>query len=106
MHEADSALIMKIRSFLPEMSQAEKRIAQNVLANPREIVQMSITELAARSKVSDATVVRFCRRLGMQGYQEMKVTLAQDLVSPIESIRWNTPCASSTSASLSRRSTC
>jgi len=86
MHEADSALIMKIRSFLPEMSQAEKRIAQNVLANPREIVQMSITELAARSKVSDATVVRFCRRLGMQGYQEMKVTLAQDLVSPIESI--------------------
>ena len=86
MHEADSALIMKIRSFLPDMSQAENRIAQNVLANPREIVQMSITELAARSKVSDATVVRFCRRLGMHGYQEMKVTLAQDLVSPIESI--------------------
>ena len=47
---------------------------------------MSITELADRSDVSDATVVRFCRRLGMQGYQEMKVTLAQDLVSPIESI--------------------
>lgn len=86
MHEADSALIMKMQSFLPEMSKAEKRIAQIILDGPREIVQMSITELAARSKVSDATVVRFCRRLGMQGYQEMKVTLAQDLVSPIESI--------------------
>lgn len=86
MHEADSALIMKMQSFLPEMSKAEKRIAQIILDDPREIVQMSITELAARSKVSDATVVRFCRRLGMQGYQEMKVTLAQDLVSPIESI--------------------
>ena len=86
MPATDSALIMKMHSFLPDMSKAEKRIAQIILDNPRDIVQMSITELAARSKVSDATVVRFCRRLGMQGYQEMKVTLAQDLVSPIESI--------------------
>ena len=86
MPATDSALIMKMHSFLPDMSKAEKRIAQIILDNPRDIVQMSITELAARSKVSDATVVRFCRRLGMQGYQEMKVILAQDLVSPIESI--------------------
>lgn len=86
MNETNSALILKIRSCLPDMSTAEKRIAQNILDNPRDIVHLSITELAARSQVSDATVVRFCRRLGMHGYQEMKVTLAQDLVSPIENI--------------------
>lgn len=84
--EGDSALLLKLRACLPEMSRAEARIAQNILDNPRDIVHLSITELAERSKVSDATVVRFCRRLGMQGYQELKVTLAQDLVSPIESI--------------------
>ena len=87
MHEGDSALLLRIRSCLGEMSGAEQRIAQNILDNPRDIVHLSITELAVRSKVSDATVVRFCRRrLGMQGYQELKVALAQDLVSLIESI--------------------
>lgn len=84
--EGNSALLLKIRASLPGMSSAEQRIAQNILERPRDIVHLSITELAASSRVSDATVVRFCRRLGMQGYQEMKVTLAQDLVSPIESI--------------------
>ena len=86
MATGDSALLMKIRSCLPDMSGAEQRIANNILQHPRDIVHLSITELAEQSKVSDATVVRFCRRLGMQGYQEMNVTLAQDLVSPIESI--------------------
>lgn len=87
MPDGDSALLLRIRSNLLQMSDAEKRIAQNILECPRDIVHLSITELAERSRVSDATVVRFCRRrLGMQGYQEMKVALAQDLVSPIESI--------------------
>ncbi|MBR5224223.1 MAG: MurR/RpiR family transcriptional regulator [Clostridia bacterium] len=87
MHEGDSALLLRIRASLGEMSAAETRIAENILAHPRDIVHLSITELAERSQVSDASVVRFCRkRLGMQGYQELKVALAQDLVSPIESI--------------------
>ena len=87
MYEENSALLLKIRSGFEEMSGAEKRIAENILKHPRDIVHLSITELAERSSVSDATVVRFCRRrLGMQGYQEMKVALAQDLVSPIERI--------------------
>ena len=87
MHEGESALLLRIRSGFEEMSGAEKRIAQNILDHPRDIVHLSITELAEQSQVSDASVVRFCRkRLGMQGYQELKVALAQDLVSPIESI--------------------
>ena len=87
MYEGNSALLMRIKDAFDEMSGAEKRIADNILKSPRDIVHLSITELAERSSVSDATVVRFCRRrLGMQGYQEMKVALAQDLVSPIESI--------------------
>ena len=87
MHEGQSALLLRIRASLDEMSGAETRIARNILEHPRDIVHLSITELAERSQVSDASVVRFCRkRLNMQGYQELKVALAQDLVSPIESI--------------------
>lgn len=81
-----SALLTKLRAYMQDLSQAEQRISRTILENPQEIIHLSITDLAERSKVSDATVVRFCRKLGMTGYQEMKVTLAQDLVSPLERI--------------------
>ncbi|HEY8463420.1 MAG TPA: MurR/RpiR family transcriptional regulator [Bacillota bacterium] len=86
MSTTDSALVMKIQSFIPSLSNTEKRIAEYLLSHLREVIYLSITDLAERSKVSDATIVRFCKRLGMQGYQELKVMIAQDLVSPIESI--------------------
>jgi len=78
--------MLKIQSCLPDMSATERRIAQYILDHPTDIISLSITELAARSRVSDATVVRFCRFLGMQGYQALKIALAQDIVSPIERI--------------------
>ena len=86
MQEMQSALLTKLRAYMQDLSQAEQRISRTILENPQEIIHLSITDLAERSKVSDATVVRFCRKLGMTGYQEMKVTLAQDLVSPLERI--------------------
>ena len=82
----DSALLMKISHYLPDFSNMERRIADYILAHPKEVIHLSITELASRSNASDATIVRFCKRLGMQGYQELRVALAQDVVSPIESI--------------------
>jgi DNA-binding MurR/RpiR family transcriptional regulator len=58
---------------------AEKRVAQVILSNPREAVHYSITQLAEKAEVSDATVVKFCKRLGYKGYQEFKIMLAQDV---------------------------
>ncbi|NLY92085.1 MAG: MurR/RpiR family transcriptional regulator [Firmicutes bacterium] len=84
--KTDSALVMKIKSFMPSLSNTEKKIAEYILSHLRDVINLSITDLAERSKVSDASIVRFCKRLGMQGYQELKVMIAQDIVSPIESI--------------------
>lgn len=42
--------------------------------------------MAVKCGVSDATVVKLCKCLHMHGYQELKVTLAQDIVSPLERI--------------------
>ena len=86
MSATTSPLMMKIEACLPNMSHAETLVARYILEHPTEIIGLSITALAAQSGASEATVVRFCRRLGMQGYQELKVTLAQDVVSPIETI--------------------
>lgn len=87
MASVESALMHKINAYQGTLPAAEKRIATYVLEHPGDIIYMSITELANASQASDATVVRFCRRLGMQGYQDLKVQLAQDLVSPMERIQ-------------------
>ena len=74
----ESALFT-IRSFLPELPQAEKKAAEYVLAEPRNVIHYNITELARRSGVSQAAIVRLCRRIGMKGFQEFKLRLSQDV---------------------------
>lgn len=58
----------------------EKKIAQYVLENYEEVLNCNITELADKAKVSDASVVRFCRSVGYKGYQEFKVNAARDVL--------------------------
>ena len=43
------------------------------------IIYLSITELAEYTKVAEATILRFCRSLGFNGYQEFKLNMAQEL---------------------------
>lgn len=48
--------------------------------DPRRVIYMSITDLAAATGVAEATVLRFCRLLGFNGYQEFRLNLAQGIV--------------------------
>lgn len=75
-----SNTLLNIKSIYPSFKPAERRVADYVLRSPRLVVHISITELAKASKVSDATVVKFCKRLGYKGFQEFKILLAQDIV--------------------------
>lgn len=61
---------------------AEKKVADYVLQFPEEAINMTITELSEKSDVSDATIVRFCKKLGFNGYQHFKMTLAKKFVNP------------------------
>jgi RpiR family carbohydrate utilization transcriptional regulator len=81
-----SSTALRIRSIYDDLGEAEKRIANLLLENPKEIIHYSITELAEKSNVSEATVVRFSRKLGFTGYQELKIVFAQETVSPLQSI--------------------
>ncbi|WP_414674187.1 MurR/RpiR family transcriptional regulator, partial [Mesotoga sp. UBA5825] len=57
-----------------------KRIADAILQNPSETVNLSITQLMNRSKVgSESTIVRFYRQLGYESFHEFKVTLASEI---------------------------
>ena len=86
MTKQNSALLIKIDTLRHGLSDTERKVADYILAHPSDVIYLSITDMAANSGVSDATVVRLCKRLGMHGYQELKVNLAQDIVSPLERI--------------------
>jgi DNA-binding MurR/RpiR family transcriptional regulator len=75
-----------IRSYYPSLTPAEQKVADFILNNPREVIYMSVTELAERCGIGDGTIVRFAQDIGFSGYQELKLTLSRDLVSPFENV--------------------
>lgn len=76
----------RIRSHYSQFSEKEKMIADFIIANPEKIIHSTISGVAEELNVADATVFRFCKRLGFKGYQAMKISLASDLVTPIKDI--------------------
>ncbi len=59
--------------------EAEKKIADYILEHKSEIIDMTVAELALASGTSDATVSRFCRRCGFNGFHHLKITLAKEV---------------------------
>lgn len=70
-------IIVKIRSMYDDMGRSEKKIADYILEHGTSMIGLSITELSSICGCGDATVVRFSRRLGLSGYQELKIKIAQ-----------------------------
>lgn len=63
---------------------AEKKLADYILSAQDCISRMSISELAGACSVADATVSRFCRRLGYKGYPDFKIAIANASVHRLE----------------------
>lgn len=75
-----SMLSTGIHSF----GQTEQKIGAFILKESPRIVDMPIQQLAAESQVSEATIVRFSRKLGFSGYSELKLILATELMMQSE----------------------
>lgn len=82
-----STVLLKLQTLLPTLSKAERKVANYTLKHPEEVISLAVSGLAENSGVSDATVVRACRSMGFDSYQEFKLTLAQSLVTPTEAIQ-------------------
>ncbi|MFP8967994.1 transcriptional regulator HexR [Pokkaliibacter sp. CJK22405] len=74
-------LLKHIAECRAQMRKSEQKVADLVLAQPQGVIHMRIVDLAAKAKVSEPTVVRFCRALNFDGFQDFKLCLAQVLAS-------------------------
>ena len=70
--------LLNIKIHYDTFTKSEKKIADFLMKNPNSILPLHITELANSCGASQATIVRFARRLGFEGYQQLKIAIAQD----------------------------
>lgn len=78
--------LSRMRIAQPSMSKSARRIADYILAQPEEIVRMSVTELSEAVGVSEGSVINFCRGIGLTGFQHLKLSLAREIVQPVQFI--------------------
>lgn len=74
------SVLIRLRDFrkLPE---AENEIRKFILRRPKDILDMTIYEVAKETYTSPATIVRLCKKLDIKGFNRLKIELASEVKS-------------------------
>jgi len=72
------SLFVKINEVKNQLTNSERKIANYVLSYPEKVYNLSTYDLAKYSETSPSSVVRFCQRMGFNGFQEFKVELIKN----------------------------
>lgn len=78
--------LLVISTIYNSLTRTEKKIADVIRDDPEAVVYVTLTDLAERAGVGETSVLRLCRKIGFKGYQEFKLSLAQDLVVPVRNV--------------------
>lgn len=80
LNDATSSFLQDSRAV--KLTAKEQAICDYIADHSSEIIHMSITEVAEQCKTSEASLVRFSKKLGYKGFQALKIRVAQDSVEP------------------------
>jgi DNA-binding MurR/RpiR family transcriptional regulator len=68
-----------MEQFKPNYTKAEIKLYEYIQAHMETVMYNSLTELSEICSVGEATILRFCRKIGYKGYQDFKLAAAQEL---------------------------
>src|SRR5699024_2496941 len=71
--------LQRIRGNYSKLRQSERKEADYIFRNYEGAINSSVSEVAENCKVSEATVIRFCKSTGFQGFQDLKLSIAKNL---------------------------
>jgi Transcriptional regulators len=81
------------RFLLPSLTKSERRAAEYLLANGPKVADMTLAEYAEMADSSQTSVLRFCSRLGVGGFSELREQLlmskdngGSDMVSEVSAV--------------------
>lgn len=83
-------ILEQITEQYQTLTRSGKKLADYIFSNTHDAQYLSISNLAECSGVSEASITRFCRSLGLSGYNDLKLALAKasyltDMGDPLES---------------------
>jgi len=81
-----AGVVDRIRAVRKDLAPTAGRIADFITLNAAEVVHMSVTEVAERTEASEGSVIGFCQAIGARGFQQVKISLARELVQPVQFI--------------------
>ncbi len=73
-------VLAQIRQQLSSLSTAERKVAQLILEQTHAVAKSALGDVARLAKVSEPTVIRFCRSMGYGGWPDFKIKLAASLM--------------------------
>lgn len=62
-----------------QFNASEKAVAQYIITNKEEVLNLSIQALSELTYTSPSTVVRLCRKIGLKGFKDFKIKWSAEL---------------------------
>lgn len=69
--------LIKIKAVYDSLKTAEKKAVDFILDSPEEIKKLTIVDFATKAGCSEATIVRLSKRLGYDGFPELKADFSE-----------------------------
>lgn len=82
----EAPLLRRLRDDAEALSRNQRMLARFVLANYQSVAFWTVTELAAQSGVSEATIVRFAQRLDFSGYPALQKEIRRLLRADLQGV--------------------
>ncbi len=70
--------LFRIKKGFESYTNTEARLADYILENKDEVINLSAHTMGEKAETSAAAVVRFAKKIGYKGFTELKIELAKD----------------------------
>lgn len=70
--------IQLIQQHYHQLTKSEKKVADYIIHHGQEIIYSPMSDIKAKTHVGDATIIRFCQKLGFSGFADLKIAIAKE----------------------------
>lgn len=63
---------------LKNLTSQEKEVVKHIINNPKDLLEMNVSELAQASYTSASTIIRLCKKIEVKGYGDLKCIYASE----------------------------
>lgn len=67
-----------LQEHYSQLTKSEKKVADYILSIGRKTIYNTMHDIKEETHVGDATIIRFCQKLGFSGFSELKIAIAKE----------------------------